>query len=99
VVGRSGITATPVVREFDNTITGSNVSYNGSAATGSSRAETSVSTDRVENAKMEPVSFIKSHPFWTLLIGVLVLSVLSYVAFGFGHGSGGFDVGPIQPDR
>jgi hypothetical protein len=48
---------------------------------------------------MGPVSFLRSHPFWTLLILVLVLSVLSYVVFVPGHSSGGLDLGPIQPDK
>jgi hypothetical protein len=45
------------------------------------------------------VSFIRSHPFWTLLIVTLVLMALSYVLFVPGHGSGGMDLGPIQPDK
>jgi hypothetical protein len=45
------------------------------------------------------VSFIRSHPFWTLLLVTLVLMALSYVLFVPGHGSGGMDLGPIQPDK
>jgi hypothetical protein len=45
------------------------------------------------------VGFIRSHPFWTLLVAVLLFAVLSYLVFGLGHGSGGLDVGPIQPDK
>jgi hypothetical protein len=48
---------------------------------------------------MEPMSFLKTHPFWTLLILVLVFGVLTYVLFVPGHGSGGLDLGPIQPNK
>jgi hypothetical protein len=48
---------------------------------------------------MQPVSFIRSHPFWTLLIAALMLSVLSYLVFVPGHGSGGLELGPIQPHK
>ena len=45
----------------------------------------------------ESVSFLKSHPVWTLLIVWVVFSLLSYVLFvRGGHGSGGLNVGPIQ---
>jgi len=45
------------------------------------------------------VSWIRSHPFWTLLIAVLIFSVLTYVLFVPGHGSGGMNLGPIQPEK
>jgi len=45
------------------------------------------------------VSFLRSHPFWALLILTLVLAVLSYLVFVPGHGSGGMNLGPIQPDN
>jgi hypothetical protein len=51
------------------------------------------------SGKIALVSFIRSHPFWTLLIVTLVLMALSYVLFVPGHGSGGMDLGPIQPDK
>jgi hypothetical protein len=47
----------------------------------------------------EAMSFIKTHPFWALLVAGLVLAVLSFVLFVPGHGSGGMDLGPITPDR
>jgi hypothetical protein len=43
------------------------------------------------------MTFLKAHPFWTLLIAAVVFAVLSYVLFG--HGSGGMDLGPITPDH
>jgi hypothetical protein len=49
--------------------------------------------------KWEAMSFIKTHPFWALLVAGLVLAVLSFVLFVPGHGSGGMDLGPITPDR
>jgi hypothetical protein len=47
------------------------------------------------------MSWIRAHPFWTLVILVLVIVLLQYVLFiaPGGHGSGGLDVGPIQPDK
>ena len=49
--------------------------------------------------KSEAMSFLKTHPFWALLIAGLVLAVLTFVLFVQGHGSGGMDLGPITPDR
>jgi hypothetical protein len=42
------------------------------------------------------VGFLKTHPFWTLLILVILLTAITYSLFVPGHGSGGMDLGPIQ---
>ncbi len=42
------------------------------------------------------MSFLKTHPFWTLLIFVVLFAVVTYVVFVPGHSSGGMDLGPIQ---
>ena len=43
------------------------------------------------------VAFLKTHPFWTLLIFLVLFAVLTYLVFIVpGHGSGGMDLGPIQ---
>ena len=44
------------------------------------------------------LSFIRSHPFWTLLIVTLVLMALSYVLFGRDTVVA-VRFGPIQPDK
>jgi hypothetical protein len=43
--------------------------------------------------------FLKTHPFWTLLIFVLVLTAITYPLIALGHGSGGMDLGPIQQGK
>jgi hypothetical protein len=43
--------------------------------------------------------FVRAHPFWTLLLVVLVLSAISYPLFVLGHGSGGMDFGPVQQNK
>jgi len=43
--------------------------------------------------------FLKTHPFWTLLIFALMLGVFTYFLFVLGHGSGGMDLGPIQQGK
>jgi hypothetical protein len=45
------------------------------------------------------IGFLKTHPFWTLLIVVLVIGLVQLVLFVPGHGSGGMDLGPIQQDK
>ena len=46
------------------------------------------------------MTWIKTHPFWMLLIVLLVILMLQLVfIFAPGHGSGGMDVGPIQQDE
>jgi hypothetical protein len=42
------------------------------------------------------VGFLRTHPFWTLLIFVVLLTAITYALFVPGHGSGGMDLGPIQ---
>jgi hypothetical protein len=44
------------------------------------------------------IGFLKTHPFWSLLIFFFALSLLSYVLFVPGHGSGGLDTGPITTE-
>ena len=41
------------------------------------------------------IGFIKTHPFWTLLIASLALNLLLFVIFGGigGSGSGGMQLG------
>ena len=56
--------------------------------------------EAIGSAEMEPMSFVKGHPFWTLLIVAVVLALLDFLLFGVGgHGTGGLDLGPIQPDK
>jgi len=47
------------------------------------------------------IGLVRAHPFWTLLIAFVALSVLSFVLFGGigGSGSGGMDLGPIQQSK
>jgi len=46
------------------------------------------------------MNWVKTHPFWTLLIAVLVVALFQYLLFmAGGHGHGGFDVGPITPGK
>ena len=48
------------------------------------------------------IGFLKTHPFWTLLIAFAVVSLLSFVLFGgtnaTGHGTGGLEIGPITTE-
>jgi hypothetical protein len=45
------------------------------------------------------VTFLKTHPFWTLLFATLALAVLLFVVFVPGHGSGGMGLGPIHSGK
>ena len=46
------------------------------------------------------MNWVKTHPFWTLLIAVLVVSLLQYLLFiAGGRGNGGVHLGPITPGK
>ena len=45
------------------------------------------------------IGFLKTHPFWTLLIILAVFALIQLLFTFGGSGSGGLDVGPITPER